>query len=56
LLTRLDPQNVLYLTINLPDIDESSLKYTLEPTKIAFEATSGKCVAHRLCFLCPTAY
>ncbi|KAJ7837175.1 HSP20-like chaperone [Mycena olivaceomarginata] len=33
--------NVLYLTINLPDIDESSLKYTLEPTKIAFEATSG---------------
>ncbi|KAF7367365.1 CS domain-containing protein [Mycena sanguinolenta] len=36
-----ETKNILYLTINLPDIQENSLKYTLEPTKIAFEATSG---------------
>ncbi|KAJ7275571.1 HSP20-like chaperone [Mycena haematopus] len=36
-----ETKNVLYLTINLPDIQEDGLKYTLEPTKITFEATSG---------------
>ncbi|KAK7064686.1 CS domain-containing protein [Favolaschia claudopus] len=36
-----ETKNILYLTINLPDIQEDSLKYTLEPTKISFEATSG---------------
>ncbi|KAF8213670.1 HSP20-like chaperone [Mycena galopus ATCC 62051] len=36
-----ETKNVLYLTINLPDIQESGLKFDLEPTKITFEATSG---------------
>jgi len=36
-----ETKNILYLTINLPDIQESGLKYNLEPTKITFEATSG---------------
>ncbi|KAJ7071368.1 HSP20-like chaperone [Mycena amicta] len=34
-------QNIVYLTVNLPDINEASLQYTLEPTKVSFKATSG---------------
>ncbi|KAJ7748498.1 HSP20-like chaperone [Mycena maculata] len=36
-----EAKNVVYLTVNLPDIQESSLEYTLEPTKISFKAKSG---------------
>ncbi|KAF7310503.1 CS domain-containing protein [Mycena chlorophos] len=36
-----EAKNIVYLTVNLPDIVESSLEYTLEPTKISFKATSG---------------
>ncbi|KAG9314725.1 HSP20-like chaperone [Chiua virens] len=34
-----DPaKNIIYLTVNLPDIVESSLKYALEPKSISFKA------------------
>ncbi|KAI6136992.1 HSP20-like chaperone [Pisolithus sp. B1] len=33
-----DSKNVIYLTVSLPNIDESSLKYDLTPTSIKFEA------------------
>ncbi|CAK5264985.1 unnamed protein product [Mycena citricolor] len=36
-----EEKNIIYLTINLPDIQESSLEYALEPTKLTFKATSG---------------
>jgi len=36
-----ETKNIVYLTINLPDIQESGLEYTLEPTKLVFRATSG---------------
>ncbi|KAF7306486.1 CS domain-containing protein [Mycena indigotica] len=36
-----ETKNIVYLTVNLPDIVESSLQYNLEPTKISFKATSG---------------
>jgi hypothetical protein len=34
-------QNILYVTINLPDIVESTLKYDLEPTGLSFKAQAG---------------
>lgn len=37
-----DYQNILYLTINLPDIIESSLKVNLTATGISLEAKAGK--------------
>ncbi|KAF7319932.1 CS domain-containing protein [Mycena kentingensis (nom. inval.)] len=36
-----ETKNIVYFTINLPDVDESSLKLSIEPTKISFAATSG---------------
>lgn len=33
-----DTKNIIYLTVSLPHIDESSLKYELTPTSIKFEA------------------
>ncbi|KAL0581402.1 p23 chaperone protein wos2 [Marasmius crinis-equi] len=35
------PKNIVYLTVNLPNIKESTLKYDLTPTKISFKATAG---------------
>lgn len=35
-------QNFLYVTINLPDIVESSLEYTLTATSISFKAKAGE--------------
>ena len=32
---------ILYLTVNLPDIKESSLEYTLKSTTISFKAKAG---------------
>lgn len=34
-------QNVVYLTINLPNIIESSVKYELTPSKISFKAKAN---------------
>ncbi|KAI5995002.1 HSP20-like chaperone [Pisolithus albus] len=36
-----DEKNVIYLTINLPNIDQSSLKFELTSTSINFEANAG---------------
>ncbi|KAJ7102444.1 HSP20-like chaperone [Mycena belliarum] len=36
-----ETKNVIYLTVNLTEIQESALEYTLEPTKISFKAKSG---------------
>jgi len=38
--TRLD-KNVLFVTINLPDIVESSVQYDLKPTALFFKAQAG---------------
>ena len=35
------PQNIVYLTVNLPDIQESSLVSDLQPTFLDFKATAG---------------
>ena len=37
-------QNVIYLTVNQPDIQPSTLEYKLTPTSINFKATSGEYV------------
>ena len=37
-------QNVLYVTINLPDIQENTLQLDLQPTKVSFKAKAGECV------------
>jgi hypothetical protein len=34
-------QNVLFVTINLPDIVESSLQYDLKPASLSFKAQAG---------------
>ncbi|KAK6824176.1 hypothetical protein RU639_004969 [Aspergillus parasiticus] len=34
-------RNVIYLTVNLPQIQESSLTYDLKPGSLSFSATSG---------------
>ncbi|KAG8220170.1 HSP20-like chaperone [Butyriboletus roseoflavus] len=34
-------KNVIFLTINLPDITESTLKYTLTSTSLSFKANAG---------------
>ncbi|KAL0063259.1 p23 chaperone protein wos2 [Marasmius tenuissimus] len=36
-----EAKNVVYFTVNLPNIKESSLKYQLTPTTISFKATAG---------------
>ncbi|KAJ7816597.1 HSP20-like chaperone [Mycena olivaceomarginata] len=36
-----ETMNVVYLTVNLPDIQVNTMNYSLEPTKIFFKATSG---------------
>ncbi|KAJ7226023.1 HSP20-like chaperone [Mycena pura] len=36
-----ETKNIVYLTVNLPDIQESTLKCSIEPTKVSFKATSG---------------
>ncbi|KAJ7139557.1 HSP20-like chaperone [Mycena epipterygia] len=36
-----ETKNIVYLTVNLPDIQESTLEYTLDATKISFKAKSG---------------
>lgn len=35
-------KNVLYVTVNLPDIQESTLVYDLTPTSISVKAKSGE--------------
>jgi hypothetical protein len=46
--SRVGWQNIVYLTVNLPDIDESTLKFDLGATALKFEAKTGKCVASPL--------
>lgn len=41
-LVSLSNQNVLLVTVNLPNIQESTLKYELTPTSISFKATVGQ--------------
>ncbi|EMD41447.1 hypothetical protein CERSUDRAFT_90011 [Gelatoporia subvermispora B] len=36
-----DKKNILYVTINLPDVKPETLKYNLTPTSISFEAKAG---------------
>ncbi|KAL1663565.1 HSP20-like chaperone [Schizophyllum commune] len=36
-----ETKNVLYVTINLPDIQENTLQLDLQPTKISFKAKAG---------------
>ena len=35
---------MLYVTINLPDIQENTLQLDLQPTKISFKAKAGEYV------------
>ena len=37
-------KNIIYLTVNLPEIIESTLKYDLTPTSISVQAKAGKYV------------
>jgi hypothetical protein len=37
-------QNIVYMTVNLPDIIESTLEYKLTPTNISVKAKAGKYV------------
>jgi len=39
--TTVDAKNVVYLTVNLPDIKLDSLKYDLTPSLISFQAKAG---------------
>ena len=39
-------QNIVYLTINLPDIIEDSMKIDLTATGLSFQARTGKYVYH----------
>jgi hypothetical protein len=39
-------QNIVYLTINLPDINEDSMKIDLTATGLGFQARTGKYVYH----------
>ncbi|KAI6010174.1 HSP20-like chaperone [Pisolithus marmoratus] len=41
-----ESKNVIYLTVSLPDIDKSSLKYELSPTSIKFEADARPANKH----------
>lgn len=38
------PQNVVYCTINLRDVDMDTLKYDLTPTGLSFKASAGSYV------------
>ena len=40
-LTRSRPQNILYVTVNLPDIKPESVKFDLKPTSLHFAAQAG---------------
>ena len=35
-------QNILYVTVNLPDIKPDTLQYDLTPTTLSFKAKAGK--------------
>ena len=35
-------QNVIFVTINLPDVQESTIEYDLTPTSISFKGRAGK--------------
>jgi hypothetical protein len=37
-------QNIIYLTVNLPDVVESTLQCDLTPTSLKFKAKAGKYV------------
>lgn len=37
-------QNIVYLTVNLTEINESSLKIDIQPKEITFEAKAGRSV------------
>ncbi|KAG5646082.1 hypothetical protein DXG03_004505 [Asterophora parasitica] len=39
-----DEKNIVYLTVNLPDIQEQTLSYDLTATSISFKARTGECV------------
>lgn len=41
-------QNVIYLTVNLTEINESSLNVDLQPKTITFEAKAGRYVGRFL--------
>ena len=36
------PQNIIYVSVNIPDIKAETLKYDLTPTTITFSAQEGK--------------
>ncbi|KAF8887773.1 HSP20-like chaperone [Infundibulicybe gibba] len=36
-----EAKNVLYMTVNLPDIQESTLQYDLQPTKLTLKTKTG---------------
>ncbi|KAL4898981.1 HSP20-like chaperone [Aspergillus multicolor] len=36
-----ESKNIVYLTVNLPDIDASTLKYSLEAQRLTFAAMAG---------------
>jgi hypothetical protein len=40
--TRPQFQNILYITVNLPDIIPDTLKYELTPTTLSVAAKAGK--------------
>ena len=35
-------QNILYVTVNLPDIKTETFEYNLTPTSLTFKAKAGK--------------
>ncbi|CAE7201997.1 unnamed protein product [Rhizoctonia solani] len=35
-------KNIIYLTINLPDLKEDSVKYELTPNKLSFKGTTAR--------------
>jgi len=41
-----EAKNIIYLTVNLPDINKDSLKFNLNPDKLTFQAVSGKDQEH----------
>jgi hypothetical protein len=42
LAARFPSQNIVYVTVNLPDINSSTLKLDINSDSISFEATAGK--------------
>ncbi|KAF9056428.1 hypothetical protein BJ165DRAFT_1433365 [Panaeolus papilionaceus] len=41
-----DVKNIIYLTVNLPDIRPLTLDYKVTSTSIHFKATAGPCVSY----------